>query len=219
MESSIAKGTCEVDKVLGSMLRVDMDYGAKWKGNARKVDACRVFANGTVLDIGCAARQAEQYCRGVYIGFDCRTVDRGRKPDVLGDAHLLPFKCKSFNTVLAFDVIEHLARGDLFVSECTRALEPNGKMLVTTSNGPRSPFARADPTHISIYTAKTLRILLEKKGLRTVSCNVFNIHSRLLLPIRLLPGVLGEYLASRLVSEIFMIGIKQGPAKTYVVAR
>jgi SAM-dependent methyltransferase len=183
-------------------------YGMAWKSNARKIEMCKVFAGETILDIGCSVRQAERYCDGAYIGFDIRIVNSERKPDVLGEAQYLPFRGKSFNTILAFDIVEHLADGDLFMSECFRLLKPEGRLLITTPNGPRSPFARADITHISIYTAKRMKALLETHGFTPLSCNVFNIHSRLLEPLKILPRFLGEYLASKLVSEIFIIGTK-----------
>lgn len=184
----------------------------EWGSGAKKIEICKIFAydrNKRVLDIGCSKRQAENYCNGEYIGFDIRVVDRRKSPDVLGDAHFLPFKSESFDTILAFDVIEHLANGEFFISECYRILKPSGKTLIITPNGPSSPFSKADPTHICIYTNKRLKSLLETHGFRAIFKNLFNIHSRLLSIFSLLPFFLGEYLASKFVSEMFVIAVKR----------
>src|SRR6476469_10947167 len=62
-----------------------------------------------MLDLGCGNRNFEEICRKVT-GFDYLGVDYdGDKPDLLADAHALPFSDSAFAFVLSIAVLEHLA--------------------------------------------------------------------------------------------------------------
>jgi ubiquinone/menaquinone biosynthesis C-methylase UbiE len=188
-----------------------IDYLTDWKPGAKKNQICAQFvydSSQRVLDLGCSKRQAQNYCKGEYIGFDIQATSTAEGPDVLGDAQFLPFQSESFDIILAFDVIEHLANGDSFISECYRLLKPNGKTLIVTPNGPKSEFANADPTHINIYTGKRLKSELEAHDFKVVPKNHLYIHSRVLSILTLFPQALGNYIASKFVSEMFLIALK-----------
>lgn len=60
--------------------------------------------SGRVLDVGCGERYLKELIQADYVG-----IDKYGKPDVLKDVSKeLPFEDKSFNTVAAFDVLEHM---------------------------------------------------------------------------------------------------------------
>jgi len=50
--------------------------------------------------------------------------------DVVADAHRLPFKDGSFSNLVLFDVLHHLERPRLFLTEASRVLAPGGRVVV-----------------------------------------------------------------------------------------
>ena len=60
--------------------------------------------SGRVLDVGCDDSYLKGLIRGEYAG-----IDKYGKPDILQDiSHGLPVEDKGFDTVAAFDVLEHI---------------------------------------------------------------------------------------------------------------
>ncbi|MFX0204139.1 MAG: class I SAM-dependent methyltransferase, partial [Candidatus Hodarchaeota archaeon] len=69
-----------------------------------------------ILEIGCGAGQNREFfeSRGYrYVGIDIRP----NGPDVVCDAHLLPFKSETFNAAVTFSTLEHLWNPFLAVGE------------------------------------------------------------------------------------------------------
>jgi len=56
-------------------------------------------------------------------------IDPSTEPDVVGDAHSLPFSDGSFDAVLHSSVFEHLHSPWIAARECWRVLKPGGFML------------------------------------------------------------------------------------------
>lgn len=177
-----------------------------------KIKICESLGEGIVLDIGCLSRIYEPHCSGTYVGIDLLVFNKDKKPDVLCDAQYLPFRNGAVNSILAFDVIEHLPLSRLFLTECFRVLASMGRVFITTPNGPGSPFANADPTHVSIYTQSRLGEELKSTGFDVRFDNVFYIHSPRLNILKRFPHFLGNWLASRLVSNIFAVATKKQPS-------
>lgn len=50
--------------------------------------------------------------------------------DAVLDAHDLPFKDESFDSIVLFDVIHHLVEPALFFSEAERTLKPKGRIII-----------------------------------------------------------------------------------------
>jgi SAM-dependent methyltransferase len=86
-----------------------------------------------MLDLGCGSRIFEEFCRKTtgfrYVGIDYD----GPNPDILADAHALPFKSKSFDFVLSIAVLEHLAFPDVAMAEVYRVLKPGGIFIGTVA--------------------------------------------------------------------------------------
>jgi SAM-dependent methyltransferase len=66
----------------------------------------------------------------------------------------------SFDTVVSFQVIEHIANDDLFVKEIYRVLKPGGKAIIATPNIKMS--LTRNPWHVREYTQNQLETLISK---------------------------------------------------------
>jgi len=67
-------------------------------------DILSKYLCGSVLDVGCDQMHLAKMVRGRYVGIDVNGT-----PDLIVNVeHGLPFQDKSFDTVVAFDVLEHL---------------------------------------------------------------------------------------------------------------
>jgi len=93
-------------------------------------------AFGRTLDVGCGRKIPEsEFQKGVeYIGLD---YDWGAKalydysPDCLADAHNLPIRSASVDSVLLLEVIEHLSTPGAAVKEAFRVLKPGGVLILS----------------------------------------------------------------------------------------
>ena len=86
-----------------------------------------------MLDLGCGDRRFETLCRSLtgfnYVGIDFD----GKGPDLLADAHALPFKSESFSFILSIAVLEHLAVPAVAMGEIVRVLKPGGIFIGTVA--------------------------------------------------------------------------------------
>lgn len=80
------------------------------------------------LDIGCGNSPYSKYFPK-RVGVD---IEKSKNADILGDAHALPFKDKTFNFVLATELLEHTKDPQKVINEIWRVLKPNGKLILTT---------------------------------------------------------------------------------------
>ena len=87
-------------------------------------------SGGLMLDLGCDHRDFAEPCGGTnleYVGMDYQ----GTKPDLLGDAHSLPFQDNVFDFVISIAVLEHLRHPLVAMREVYRVLKP-GKLFIGT---------------------------------------------------------------------------------------
>ncbi len=59
-------------------------------------------------------------------------VDPARKPDLVADAHNLPFKNGEYELVLCTEVLEHVKDPRKVINEIGRVLKPGGRVILTT---------------------------------------------------------------------------------------
>jgi SAM-dependent methyltransferase len=78
-----------------------------------------IGAGGRILDLGCGSRKLG----GNVVKFD---LIRGANVDIVGDAHLLPFKHQSFDAVIITAVLEHVKDPTSIVLEIYRVLKNGG---------------------------------------------------------------------------------------------
>ena len=106
-----------------------------YRGEKDKHAGVASWVKGRVLDIGCADGVIKRsLAQGVsYIGLDYYATAMNwynTKPDIFGDAHMLPIASASVDSVLLLDVLEHLHNPKLCIQEVVRVLKPGGVFYV-----------------------------------------------------------------------------------------
>lgn len=126
--------------------------------------------NGNVLELGCGwGRGLEDVLMNAkkYTGIDrnhtlIRSL-REQYPEQLFKTAILPelhyFKADQYDTIVSFQVIEHIKDDRKFVSETRRLLKQGGKLILTTCN--KSLSLSRNPWHIREYYADDLKALLQ----------------------------------------------------------
>jgi len=81
-----------------------------------------------VLDVGSAGGRNKEYFPNSL------TVDLfpDNKPDVVADAHDLPFPNTSYSTIVCKEVLEHVKRPQVVIDQFHRILTPGGKLILST---------------------------------------------------------------------------------------
>lgn len=139
----------------------------QWLFGRRRVPKGLGSARGIVLDIGAADRWivAHLSTQAWYVALDYPATNNefySGKPDVFGDASLLPFSDSSVDNVVCLEVIEHLPDPAGALREIMRVLRPGGQAWVSV------PFAypiHNAPYDFQRYTEHGLRREAEQAGL------------------------------------------------------
>lgn len=128
------------------------------------------YIKGTLLELGCGegrgirelAPLAETYTAIDKIDevIDRLSQDYPEHKFQLGHFPPMPYEDESFDTIVSFQVIEHIKDDQLFLQEIARILKPGGTALISTPNI-RMTLSR-NPWHIREYTADELEDLAKK---------------------------------------------------------
>lgn len=145
----------------------------------RYIFAGKFVQNKVVLDIGCGSGAGIKYwvskgAKGI-VGMDIsQNAIRDAKSWNSGirgvsfinaDAQALPLLNKTFDVVVALEVIEHLKDADLFLRECSRILKLNGTFICSTPNKRIvSPLHRKprNPYHIKEWNSQEFSELISR---------------------------------------------------------
>jgi len=128
--------------------------------------ACRAWARGRLLDIGCGNQPYRELFAPVireYVGLDREWQERF--PDVMGDVLHLPFPAETFDTVLMIQVLEHVPDPASALSEVRRVLKPGGRVILTA---PQYWRVHEEPHDYYRFTQFGLVHLAQRNGLRVL---------------------------------------------------
>ena len=118
---------------------------------------------GKVLDVGCGIGDMLSYRQNI-VGLDVNPLNVAfcqkrqleayiMKPDVI------PFKDKTFDSVLLDNVLEHIDKPSLLFKEIRRVLKPDGILLIGV---PGIRGYQSDDDHKVFYDEKKLHVLAKK---------------------------------------------------------
>lgn len=104
------------------------------RGISRRVSECRDFVRGHVLDIGCGNKPYREIFDATrYVGVDLPSnLNESRVVDVYASGLALPFDAAVFDTVVCFEVLEHVPDPVRLLQETRRVLRPTGHLVLTT---------------------------------------------------------------------------------------
>lgn len=163
-----------------------------------------------------------------YIGLDQAYSAAGNDADVIGDSCALPFDNCSFDTVIATQVIEHVAEPRAMVAEIARVLRPGGVMLITAPfawplhEAPHDfqRFTRYGLEHIAVTAGLTVEQIGERGGFWMLMAQLWSEYAEYYHPntgvlrrarplLRLLRPTLAsaaEYMDRRYPTKDFTLG-------------
>ena len=95
--------------------------------------------NGDLLDVGCGKMPYKDFILNnssvkKYSGLDLeggKIYDDSVKPDYYWDGKTMPFKAKTFQTILLTEVLEHCTEPETVLKECLRVLKDDGILFFT----------------------------------------------------------------------------------------
>jgi len=141
----------------------------------------REYIRGDLLEVGCGEGRgidwmidrAKSFTAIDKIGPVIETLKKKYPQGKFLSGNIPPltaFQDRSFDTVVSFQVIEHIEDDRLFLNEIFRVLKPGGMALLTTPNRLKS--LTRNPWHVREYTApelstlaRTIFPLVEMKGI------------------------------------------------------
>lgn len=159
--------------------------------------------NGKVLDVGCGSKpyKNEFINAKEYIGMDIELSGhdhRNEDIDIFYDGEKFPFSDASFDSVLTFEVMEHIFEPINFIKEINRVLKIDGLFLITV------PFIwdeHEKPYDYGRYTSFGLKYILENNGFQIINneksvkdlrvmFQLFNVHFNKKLLSKKVPKIL-----------------------------
>jgi SAM-dependent methyltransferase len=163
---------------------------------------------GKTLDVGCGIKPYENlFSSSQYIGLDIEQSGHNHlnsKVDVYYDGKTFPFNDNEFDTVVTFQVFEHVFNPSDFLKEINRVLKPDGELLMAV------PFVwdeHEQPYDYARYSSFGLKHILSQHGFTVVelrkSVNDFGVIFQLINAY--IFKVLSANIFTKLLSLLFII--------------
>lgn len=154
----------------------DAELKRTWNDTSRKwptkyeLIAGQINRSESVLDVGCGTggllrdlqRRGFLNLNGLEISR--YAIDRLRSEGIqmhYGSLPAIPLPDASFDVIIASQVLEHIVRRGLFVSELERVLKPGGRAFIFVPDNCLGPID--EPEHVTKFDARRLRALLQRR--------------------------------------------------------
>lgn len=144
-----------------------------------KMDVIEKFAGQKILDVGCSTGDYVFYLNDHgYDSYGCDVEKDNswiKSPErfKIGNIYKLSYKSKSFDTVIAFEIFEHLEDPSRALKEISRISKkniilsvPNCELPPVFSASGLSFYHHIDKTHINRFTESDIKELLNKNGFK-----------------------------------------------------
>jgi len=160
-------------------------------------------ASRPAVDIGCGVGDNFEMLApfGRFVGSEVTGelwepgMERPSRPVLLAEGTSLPFADGSLGLCTFFDVLEHVAQEDVFLTEVRRVLRPQGLVLISV---PAYMFLWSEHDvslhHHRRYVRGTLKDALDRNGFRVLRCTYAFAG---ILPIVAVYRVLGRWFRRR----------------------
>lgn len=128
------------------------------------------YISGETIDFGAGNAKYQHIIRphtSKYTTFDMKA---GNNIDVVGDVLNPPFADSSFDTVISTQVLEHVEKPWIMVSQISRIIKPGGLCIIT------APFMfpfHADPHDFFRYSKKGMESLFKNEGFDIVESGTY----------------------------------------------
>lgn len=152
---------------------------------------------GDILDFGCGQKPYETCFvnASTYTGVDILVSGHNHldsKVDIFYDGKILPFPDNSFDSIVCFEVLEHIFNPEEVLCEISRVLKPGGTFLATV------PFIWEEhevPYDFARYTSYGLVHILKKNGYKILE--LLKTTTSILAIGQLLVNYIANYLLPR----------------------
>ncbi|KKQ89805.1 MAG: Methyltransferase domain protein [Candidatus Curtissbacteria bacterium GW2011_GWC2_38_9] len=160
--------------------------------------------SGSLLDIGCADGTTTAQIQKLHHGLKITAIDYYQKAIkyakatnqginfLVADAHKLPFKNRSFDTVTAIEVLEHLDNPEKSLLEIYRVLKNKGQLIVIQDTDSllfklvwwfwtKWKGSVWNGSHINCYSPKKLIRLIKQTGFKVKQSKYTNFKMEIFI--------------------------------------
>lgn len=169
-----------------------------------------LFVKGKTLDFGCGTKPYQKLFANSkqYIGLDVKTSINSHnhgQVDIFYDGNKIPFDNETFDSVVSFEVIEHLFDPANLLQEIYRVLKKNSYFVLTI------PFCweeHEEPFDYARYTSYGIAFVLQKCKFKIIkiSKTTTTIEAILSLLAFYFARSLSNNLISKIISRLFLVG-------------
>ena len=137
----------------------------------QNIKSLAIHIDGKILDVGCGSKPYQDLFinKSTYVGLEYESSvlnEKKVKVEYTYQGDQFPFNNHHFDSVVCFQVLEHVFNAETFVREIHRVVKSNGKVLLTV------PFVwdeHEQPYDFGRYSSYGLKALFERNGFKVRS--------------------------------------------------